>query len=135
MFDLVLNEDGLLGDDAVSDALLLFTSGNYHKNVYLSIGVLTYTSKYPPKTVNVNLLITFSRNKFVTIGFRKYLWDHFTLQDRWSAWNYFVGYNWSQLSVVNTCHQQLHLRCCSAKVLLYFNLLLFKMASSKYYVC
>ena len=43
MFDLVLNEDGLLGDDAVSDALLLFTSGNYHKNVYLSIGVLTYT--------------------------------------------------------------------------------------------
>ena len=36
-----------------------------------------------------------------------------------------------QLSVINNCHKELHLRCCRTKVIPYFDLLLFQMASSK----
>ena len=53
MFELELNEDSLLRGKVVYEALLYFASGNYHKNVYWSIGVLIYISKYPPKIVNV----------------------------------------------------------------------------------
>ena len=36
-------------------AVLYFTSGNYHKNVYWSVGVLIFISKYPPKIGNIKL--------------------------------------------------------------------------------
>ena len=54
MFELELNEDSLLrGYKVLEEDLLYFASGNYHKNVYWSIGILIYISKYPPKIENV----------------------------------------------------------------------------------
>ena len=74
--------------------VLYFASGNYQKNVYWSIGVLMYISKYPPKIVNVryfnNLCWTSSQSVFL-----KSIWEHFTLHCehcRWSAWTYSVDY-------------------------------------------
>ena len=48
---------------------------------------------------------------------------------RWSS-----CVNSSQLSAVKNCHNQFHFTCCSAKLILYFNLFLFQMVSSKYYI-
>ena len=54
MFELELNEDSLIrGYKVLEEALLYFASGNYHKNVYWSIGILIYISKYLPKIENV----------------------------------------------------------------------------------
>ena len=51
--ELELNKDNLLSGKVVSEVLLYFASGNYHKNIYWSIGVLIYILEYPPKTANV----------------------------------------------------------------------------------
>ena len=54
MFELELNEGSLIrGYKVLEEALLYFASGNYHKNVYWSIGILIYISKYLPKIENV----------------------------------------------------------------------------------
>ena len=55
---------------------LYFATGNYHKNVYWSIGVLIYISKYPPKIANVRFLIIFVKlfhNRFLKNIFEIYL--------------------------------------------------------------
>ena len=39
-----------------------------------------------------------------------------------------------QLSAIKNCDKEPHLRCCSAKVTLYFNFFLLQMVSSKYNV-
>ena len=49
MFALELNEDGLLRGEVI----LYFASGNYHRNVFWSIGLLIYILEYPPKIANV----------------------------------------------------------------------------------
>ena len=84
MFELELNEDGLVWGEVASEALLYFASGNYHKNVCYLIGVLIYISEYPRKKQMLDILIIFVKklNFFKTSSqsvFKKYIWDHFTL--------------------------------------------------------
>ena len=53
MFDLELNQQGLIRGEVMQEALLYFGFRNYRKSVNWSIGVLVYISQCPPNIANV----------------------------------------------------------------------------------